>query len=287
MSQLHWQIGQVSVTRILESCTPFDRAFLCPNADSPTFDRHLDWLAPHFVDEEGRILLSIHALLIRSSGVNILVDTCLGEGFDFGVFPDAGTAFMDDLAAAGVDRREVDLVLCTHLHYDHVGWNTMLEGERRVPTFPNARYLFGREEWAHWKRGEESDLPNTIGECVQPIIDAGLATFVETDHRLTDEVRLEASPGHTPGHVSVRIESGGQEAFITGDAIVHPVQWAEVEWGNAAVDHDLAQAVEVRRALRQRYAESDALIIGTHFATPTAGHLRKGREGWWFEALSR
>jgi glyoxylase-like metal-dependent hydrolase (beta-lactamase superfamily II) len=287
MSQLHWQIGQVSITRIAESCTPFDREFLCPDSDQASFDRHRDWLAPHFVSPDGRILLSIHALLIRSHGKNILVDTCLGEGFNFGVFPDAGTAFMDGLQEAGMDRKDIDIVLCTHLHYDHIGWNTMLDGNKRVPTFPNAQYLFARKEWEYWAEAKESNFPTTLDECVQPIIDAGLACFVETSHRLTDEVALEATPGHTPGHVSVRIESGSEQAFITGDAIVHPVQWAEAEWGNPQVDHDIDRAIEVRRALRERYGERDALIIGTHFASPTAGYVRKGPEGWWFEALSQ
>ncbi len=284
MSRLRWQIGEVSIDLIAESCTPFDRAFLCPNSDQARFDRHTPWLRPHFIDEEGRLLLSIHSLLIRSREKNILVDTCLGEGFDFGVFPDAGNTFMKNLQAAGVDRADIDVILCTHLHYDHIGWNTMLEGDRRIPTFPNAEYLFAKEEWLHWTNSGKADSPSTLAECVQPIIDAGLASFVETDHRITNEVELEPSPGHTPGHVSVKIRSGGHEAFITGDAIVHPVQWAEIDWGNADVDHDLSQAIEARRRIRDRCGDTDTLIIGTHFAPPSAGYVRKNRDGWWFEA---
>ena len=284
MSRLRWQIGEVSIALIAESCTPFDREFICQNSDRAILDSHSDWLCPHFVDEDGRLLLSIHSLLIRSGGKNILVDTCLGEGFDFGVFPDAGSAFTDSLQEAGMDRKDVDVVLCTHLHYDHIGWNTMLDGDRRIPTFPNAEYLFAKKEWQYWVQAKEAGFPMTLSECVQPIIDAGLASFVEMDHRITDEVELEPSPGHTPGHVSVRITSGGEEAFITGDAIVHPVQWAEIEWGNSEVDHDLKQAIEVRREIRDRYCGTDTLIIGTHFASPTAGYVRKKQDGWWFKA---
>ncbi len=160
----------------------------------------------------------------------------------------------------------------------------MLDGDRRIPTFPNAEYLFAKKEWQYWVQAKEAGFPMTLSECVQPIIDAGLASFVEMDHRITDEVELEPSPGHTPGHVSVRITSGGEEAFITGDAIVHPVQWAEIEWGNSEVDHDLKQAIEVRREIRDRYCGTDTLIIGTHFASPTAGYVRKKQDGWWFKA---
>ena len=287
MSHLHWQIGEVSIALIAESCTPFDREFLCPDSDQATFDSHSHWLRPHFVDENGKLLLSIHSLLIRSRGKNILVDTCLGEGFDFGVFPDAGSAFLDNLREAGMDRRDIDIVLCTHLHYDHIGWNTMLDGDQRVPTFPNAEYLFGKEEWQYWVQATNTGFPMTLGECVQPVIDAGLASFVEMNHRITDEIELEPSPGHTPGHVSVKISSNGQEAFITGDAIVHPVQWAEVEWGNSEVDYDLKQAIEVRRRLRDRCCDTNTLVIGTHFASPSAGYVRKNQDGWWFEAKTQ
>lgn len=284
MSQLRWQIGQASIVRIAEICVPLPREGLCPNSDPATLSRHSDWLRPHFVDAEGNLLLSIHSLLIRSGGKNILVDTCLGEGLDFGMFPDAGTAFMDSLREAGIGREDVDVVLCTHLHYDHIGWNTFVEGGRRIPTFPNAEYLFAKTEWEHWRAVEDTGLPMALAECVQPIIDAGLASFVETDHQITKEISLEPSPGHTPGHVSVKISSSGKEAFITGDAIVHPVQWAEIEWGNPDVDHDLNEAIQVRRELRDRYCETDTLIIGTHFASPTAGYIRKNDDGWWFEA---
>lgn len=284
MTPLRWQIGEVSITRIAEICVPFPREGLCPNSDQATFDRHSAWLRPHFVDDDGNLLLSIHSLLIRSEGKNILVDTCLGEELDFGVFPDAGPAFMESLREAGMDRNDIDVVLCTHLHYDHIGWNTLLAGDRRIPTFPNARYLFAKTEWQHWIQAEDAGFPMTLDECVQPVIDAGLASFVEMDHRITRDVRLEPTPGHTPGHVSVKISSKGEEAFITGDAVVHPVQWAEIEWGNSEVDHDLNRAIAIRRELRDRYCETDSLIIGTHFASPTAGYIRKHENVWYFEA---
>lgn len=287
MSPLRWQIGRVRVTRIAECVVPFDREFLCPGSDPATFARHRAWLEPDYVTADGRILLSIHALLVESAGRRILVDTCLGEGFDLGVFPDAGDSFLRSLAEADFEPADIDVVLCTHLHYDHIGWNTRLEAGRRVPTFPNARYLFARREWDHWREADDAGVPTTLDACVEPILAAGLADLVETDHRITPEVVLEPTPGHTPGHVSVRISSEGHEAFITGDAVVHPVQWAEVEWGNPEVDHDLARAIAVRRALRARHAGREVLVIGTHFAPPTAGHVREGRGGWWFEGLGR
>ena len=246
-----------------------------PQATAAALEPHVEWLRPHFLDEAGNLTLSIHALLIESCGQRIIVDTCVGEkpipGFD--MLTPAAFDFLDRLADAGFPRESIDTVLCTHLHFDHVGWNTMRVGSRWEPTFPNARYLFARAEWDHWRNEEESPFTSTLADTVTCIIDAGLADLVETDHKLGDEVRLEATPGHTPGHVSVHIESAGQRAMITGDMTHHPVQWAEPDWGISA-DVNPELAAETRRRLIQEHADSALLVIGTHYPTPTAGHLR-------------
>src|SRR5690606_26648639 len=183
-----------------------------------------------------------HALVLESQGKVIVVDTCVGSrpvpGFDN--MSNLQLTFLDDLAAAGYPADEVDIVLCTHLHFDHVGWNTRLVDGKWVPTFPNARYLFGRVEYEHWDSGARG-VAVTFGDAVRPVMEAGLAELVEMDHRIADEVWLEPTPGHSPGHVSVRISSRGVDAVITGDMVHHPVQFAAPHWAMSA-DGDPAQA---------------------------------------------
>jgi glyoxylase-like metal-dependent hydrolase (beta-lactamase superfamily II) len=193
------------------------------------------------------------------------------------------TPFLGDLAAAGFPREEVDTVICTHLHFDHVGWNTMLVDGEWVPTFPNARYLLCRDEWEHWGREGASGYAATIDDAVQPVVDAGLADLVASDHRVTDEIRLEPTPGHTPGHVSVRLASGGADAVITGDLMHHPVQVAEPTW-QTPFDSDPAAAIATRRAFCARYADRPVTVLGTHFHHPTAGRIVSHRDAWRFTA---
>ncbi|MGH0033076.1 MAG: MBL fold metallo-hydrolase [Myxococcota bacterium] len=284
MGNLSWKIGDVTVTRVVESETALPPEGLLPEASAEALAPHLAWLRPGFVDDDGNFVLSIHALVIQAGERRILVDTCVGEhaipGFEM-LAPNA--RFLDELAAAGFPRESIDTVLCTHLHFDHVGWNTMRDGDRWVPTFPNARYLFARVEYEHWDAEDDPTFAPTFEAAVKPVVDAGLAELVETDHRVCDEVWLEPSPGHTPGHVCVHVASGGQRAFITGDMTHHPVQWAETDWKMPA-DSDSARAAATRRRLIEEHADRDMLVIGTHYAAPTAGHLVRGESGTWFRA---
>lgn len=268
-----WQIGDVKITRVVEQIAPLPPEGLIANVDPDRMAEHASWLKPHFVNDEGQILLSIHALVVESGGKTIVVDTCMGNDrplpMELGTLQ---TRFLEDLEQV-VKREQVDYVLCTHLHFDHVGWNTMKVGDAFVPTFPNARYLFGREEYAYWTSGVEDE--NIVLEYgVEPVVAAGLHELVEDRHAITDEVSLEPTPGHTPGHVSVRIESGGARAVITGDMVHHPVQLAEPTWGSHP-DAQPERAVATRRDFVARYGDADVLVIGTHFAGPTAGRIVK------------
>jgi glyoxylase-like metal-dependent hydrolase (beta-lactamase superfamily II) len=192
--------------------------------------------------------------------------------------------FLEDISAAGYPRESIDTVLCTHLHVDHVGWNTMWVDEKWVPTFPNARYLFGRTEWDHWSQEQNSQArgEDIIGDSVQPIVDANLADLVDSDHKITDEIWLEPTPGHTPGHVSVRISSQGEDALITGDFMHHPCQMARPNWRSSA-DYDGEWAENTRNDLLEQYADQPVLVIGTHFATPTAGHILRDGDVYRFK----
>lgn len=268
-----WRIGDVKVTRVLEQEAPLPPEGLIANVDPARFAEHASWLKPHFVNEAGEIVLSIHALVVESGGKTIVVDTCMGNDRPLPMeMGPLDTNFLSDLETV-VKRDQVDYVLCTHLHFDHVGWNTMKVGDEFVPTFPNAKYLFGKEEYAHWTSGvEDHNIDFSYG--VDPVVAAGLHELVGERHAITDEVSLEPTPGHTPGHVSVRIESGDARAVITGDMAHHPVQLAEPTWGSHP-DAEPERAIETRRAFVDRYGDTDVLVIGTHFAGPTAGHIKK------------
>lgn len=266
-----WQIGDVRVTRILEQEAPLLPEALIAHIDPARLAEHAAWLKPHFMTEAGEIVLSIHALVVESAGKTIVVDTCMGN--DRPLPMDMGPLSTDFLAKLErvVKREHVDYVLCTHLHFDHIGWNTMCVDGEFVPTFPNAQYLFGREEYEHWSAASE-DVNIDLRYGVEPVVEAGLHALVESNHAITDEVRLEPTPGHTPGHVSVRIESQGARAVITGDMVHHPMQLAEPTWSSHP-DAEPARATQTRRDFVSRYADTDVLVIGTHFAGPTAGHL--------------
>jgi glyoxylase-like metal-dependent hydrolase (beta-lactamase superfamily II) len=284
---LQWKVGDVTITRVVESMVPVAAAGLLPDATDDVVASHSSWLRPHFVDDDGNFLLSIHALALDVGDRKIIVDTCIGNDRQIPGMEmlNQQTPFLADLAAAGFPREAVDTVICTHLHFDHVGWNTMLVDGAWVPTFPNARYVLCREEWSHWSKEGGTGYAATLDDAVRPVIDAGLADLVPPDHRVTDEIRLELTPGHTPGHVAVHVESGGEHAFITGDLAHHPVQWAEPDWC-AAPDTDPEQSAATRRRLLDELAGTEVMVIGTHFAPPCAGHLVADGKGYRFEAVA-
>ena len=272
---MKWRIGDVTVTKIIEIEVTGGSRFILPDA-TPDSVRAIPWLVPHFADEVGKLRMSIHSLVVETPTQRIVVDTCLGNDKQHRRVPtwnDRQGRFLADLADAGFPRESIDTVLCTHLHVDHVGWNTMLVGNKWLPTFPNARYLFGRIEHEHWISDQSrEDMPHVIADSVTPIMEAGLADLVETDHRITPEVSLVPTLGHSPGHCSVRIASKGEEALITGDFAHHPCQMARLDWASTA-DFDKPAAAATRRRMFALLAGTPTLVIGTHFAGSTAGRV--------------
>jgi glyoxylase-like metal-dependent hydrolase (beta-lactamase superfamily II) len=272
---MRWRIGQVTVTKVVELEMTGGSRFLLPQATPETI-RPITWLQPHFADENGRLRMSIHSFIVETPTRRIIVDTCLGNDKQNRRIPhwnDRSGPFLADLADAGFPADSIDTVLCTHLHVDHVGWNTMKQNGQWVPTFPNARYLMGRAEYEHWSTiTTREDMAHILADSVTPIVDAGLAALVETDHRITDEISLIPTVGHTPGHVSVMVESRGEQAMITGDFMHHPCQIAHPEWDTTA-DSDPEQGIRTRRIMFERLAGTPVLVIGTHFAGATAGRI--------------
>ena len=268
---LTWKIGDVSIHRYVELTTASLGPHLLPQATPEALAEHR-WLAP-FLDERQRLLLSMHSFVVETPDRTILVDTCIGNDKDrsYPKWNHMQSDFLQRLSADGFPPDRFDTVLCTHMHVDHVGWNTRLVADRFVPTFTAARYLYNSAEWDHW-RHEPQEYGPVAEDSVLPVIEAGLADFVGADHKVCPEVQLESTPGHTPGHVSVHIRSRGEEAVITGDLIHHPCQIAHDDWSSTA-DVDPVLSAATRKDFLRRYADRPVLILGTHFATPTAGRL--------------
>jgi glyoxylase-like metal-dependent hydrolase (beta-lactamase superfamily II) len=280
----HWKIGDVEVARIVEVNEHVDDMTMLLPQGTPEFVQSFPWLVPHFATPAGKMLISFQCFVLRSRDKRVMIDTCIGADRqrEYPIFCNLQTTFLEDLAAAGFPPETINTVMCTHLHFDHVGWNTRKVNGRWVPTFPQARYLFGRQEWEHWQHLRRTGGYHNIEhltDSIDPIIEAGLADFIGPDYHLTDEVSLEPTPGHTPGHVSVHIRSRGEEAIITGDMMHHPVQLA-VPGELANFDMDKEQGAKTRRTFVERYADKRVMIIGSHFCNPTSGWIVRDGAAW-------
>ena len=278
---MRWNVGRVKITKIVELETVGSTRFILPLASNEEI-RKLPWLIPHFATEEGRLKMSIHSLVVETPSRRIVVDTGLGndkEGRNVPTWNNRKTPFLETMTAAGFPPDSIDTVLCTHLHVDHVGWNTRLEGNRWVPTFENARYVFGKTEYEYWRdHSVEPDKAAIFHDSVKPIMEAGKADLVASDVRLCDEITLIPTAGHSPGHMSVHIKSGGEEGLLTGDVAHHPCQMAHLDWSSTA-DSDPVQSVATRRDLFSRFADRPVLVIGGHF---NAGHIRRDSDAFKF-----
>jgi glyoxylase-like metal-dependent hydrolase (beta-lactamase superfamily II) len=280
----HWRVGDVDIARIVEVYGfEDDISMLLPDA-TPQYVQQFGWLQPHFATRDGKMIISFQCFVLHSKGRTAMIDTCIGNDRkrEFDVFCNMQNTFLQDLSAAGFPAETVTDVLCTHLHFDHVGWNTRLVDGKWVPTFPQARYLFGRREMQHWKHlrdtGGYHHMDHLV-DSIDPILAAGLEEYIDADFRLTDEISLISTPGHTPGHVSVLIESRGARAVITGDLMHSPIQIA-IPATEARFDMDKPQAARTRCDFVRRFSNSDTLVIGSHFPEPTAGHIVSDGTAW-------
>ena len=282
---MHWSIGKVKITKVVELDTIGSTRFILPLASKEEIQK-LPWLMPHFATEEGRLKMSIHSLVVETPKRRIVVDTGLGndkQGRGIPTWNNRNGPFLQTLTDAGFPPDSIDTVLCTHLHVDHVGWNTKLVDDKWVPTFPKARYLFGKTEYEHWR--DHSDEPYQAAvfqDSVKPIMDAGRAELIASDAQLTDEIGMIPTPGHSPGHMSFHITSDGEEGLLTGDVAHHPCQMAHLDWSSTA-DSDPKQSAATRRQLFSRFADRPVLVIGGHF---DAGHIKRDGEAFKYIALA-
>lgn len=271
-----WKVGDVTITTIVELWDFHDHINMTIEDAVPEEVIATEWLHPHYASPEGEQRMNFQGFVVQTPDKVLMVDTCIGNGRErgFDVFTNLQTSFMEDLASLGIQREDVDIVLCTHLHHDHVGWNTIFEDGKWVPTFPNARYLFGRlekEGWEEFRAHGDHDIRHLV-DSIDPIVEAGLADIVEADIQVTPEIRLEPSHGHTPGHYHVRISSNGEEGVITGDLMHHPIQ-CKMPHRTARFDLDKDAGRATRVGFVERYTDSNVLVIGSHFADPSAGYI--------------
>lgn len=275
---LTWRIGDVTISAAVETEAEVPLGIAFPECQPEEF-RAADGTTPFLV--AGGIRLAMQSFLITAGTRRILVDLCIGNDKhrDLPAFQPLHTDFLQRLRGAGFGRDDVDTVIFTHLHHDHVGWATMREGDAWVPTFGRARHLIDRRELDYWTDQDRHPIERAaFDDSIRPLLDAGLVDPVNigpvgTEHAVTEEISIIPTRGHTAGHCSVRINSGGQEAVITGDLMHHVCQVVVPERVAFPVDFDVAAAVETRRAFLAWAARSGALVLGTHFPAPTAGHV--------------
>ena len=284
------KIGEAIITRVEETNKPvYPLRQIFPQVTEELLAQHKHWMAPHHYEgETGRIRLAVHSWLLQIAGKKILIDCCCGNnkkkpGRPF--WEDLNEPYLERLAAAGAKPDEIDMVMCTHLHHDHVGWNTMQKDGKWVPTFPNARYVFNQPDIDYFSRidADPKEGPAELGtfrECVIPILDAGKADIVSGQkQRLNDFLEIDAAPGHSPGHVVFKLESKGQRAVFTGDVLHHLLQVHYPDW-NFPKNSDAEQAKKSRRKVLDLVASTDSLMIPAHVGFPFAGRIEKTADGY-------
>src|SRR2546421_12728328 len=223
-------VGDMTIHRIVEQEHGFTPLFeFLPTLSKERFEENRSWMEQGAYDAKtGNVVLCFQSYVVKTPHHNILVDACIGNNKSFPHRPawhnKSDGNWMAALKAAGLGVEDIDVVMCTHLHGDHVGWNTRLENGRWVPTFPNARYLFSKKEYEHWEGVHRKTPLSAMEDSVLPIIDARKAQLVTSDHEVDDHVRLLPTPGHTPDHFAVGIGRKGEAAVFTGDLIHSPLQ---------------------------------------------------------------
>ena len=266
----------------------FDTLEFFPTLTKEVLEENRPWLQPAFIDPAtGRLVLCVQSFVIKTQHQNILVDTCVGNHKPRPARPFwnmmRSDRFEKNLGAAGLTVNDIDYVMCTHLHVDHVGWNTRLENGRWVPTFPKAKYVMADRELAHWTQKEKDDPASVpwITDSVLPIIEANRAQIVASDFALNDAVKFIPTPGHTIDHCSVLVGRPGLDALITGDMIHSPIQGKYPELGMRA-DYDSRQAGQTRRQVFDRFRDEPTIMCITHFPSPSTGRVRSWGDGYKF-----
>jgi len=285
-----FSVGRVSITRIEETYLPVYRpSDIFPEYNAAIAAEHAHWMAPHHYDaDKDLIKLSVHSWLLQMDGKTILIDCCCGNNRSRPTRPFwdmLNTPYLDRLAAAGARPQDIDYVMCTHLHHDHVGWNTQLRDGAWVPTFPNARYVISKPDFEYYRKLDadpEKAEPvefGTFRDCVLPIVEGGCADLVTGPHRLNEYLDIIPAPGHSAGHVVFRVEDGGGRALFIGDVFHHLLQVHYPHW-NFPKNSDPDEARQSRRMVLELAASTGALVLPGHVGAPFAGHIEATEKGF-------
>jgi len=283
-------VGDVTIHRIVEMESGFTPALeFLPDLKPEVLAENRKWLQPTALDQQDNLVLCFQSYIVQTPRHTILVDSCIGNDKDRTARPawhhKKDDVWMGGLASLGLTVNDIDFVMCTHLHVDHVGWNTRLENGRWVPTFPKARYLFAKKELDYWLAENDKTTLPPIVDSVIPIVEAKRCDLVSSDHALDDLISLLPTPGHTIDHYAVQIGRGGKDAVITGDLIHSPLQARYPEL-SMRVDYDPQQGVETRRKFLETYCDTGTLCCFAHFPSPSRGHVKRWGDGFRCEYVS-
>lgn len=287
MENLKWKIGDVEIYQIVEIEASKIIQEVIKDMSVEAI-QSIEWLHPNFADKNGNLKALVQCFLIKSGDKLILIDSCNGNHKQRTDVPEWGnlqTDFLKKLRSLGITEGDINIVACTHLHFDHVGWNTKLENDIWVPTFPNAKYIFVKDEYEYWSQKPEKEIHDdkqAFEDSVLPIVKAGQAELVDEHYEIDRYIKFIPTPGHTPHHVSVLIESQKQRAIISGDFLHHPCQIANPQWGSYA-DTLPEKATITRQKMLDDIADTDTLLIGSHFAFPVAGYVIRTEDGYKIE----
>jgi glyoxylase-like metal-dependent hydrolase (beta-lactamase superfamily II) len=287
MTRTH-AIGEISISQVIEQQgSGFAPDFLFPDWDPTVLEQHKSLMLPECFDEVGgRFIASVHTWVLRTPHHTILIDSCGGNHKNRPGLPrfhQQNLPFLERLAESGVLPEAVDYVCCTHLHVDHCGWNTRLLDGRWVPTFPNAKYVFSKAEYEHWKgpAGREGFNAGVYEDSVLPVVESGQAEIVDGEGAIGNGLTFHSSPGHSVGHVAIKLASAGQRGIFSGDIMHQPLQVFRPDWNSAFCEHS-EQARASRRWLLEQSAEEDATVFTAHFANSSAGCVtRRGDAFDW------
>ena len=281
-------VGDLTIHRIIEQETTFLKAQdMLPDLTPDLLGENRAWMKQAgAMDDTDTLILCFQSYIVQTPHHTVLIDSCIGNDKPRPLRPKwnmkTDETYMRALASAGFSVEDIDFVMCTHLHVDHVGWNTRLEAGRWVPTFPNARYIFGKTEFDYWTEQNANAPVPPIVDSVLPVVEARQAEIVRADYEIGDHVRIRPTPGHTPGHVAFTFGRGKDDVVFAGDLMHTPLQTRYPQI-STKFDVDQAQAAVTRRNFLERYCDTDTLCCTAHFPSPSAGKIRRWGNGFHCE----